>query len=60
MRAEAKLSARILQFLFNLNLKVPLAEQLRQRSAKPFRWVQLPHGTPTFAERSEGKVARHS
>ena len=61
MRAEAKVSARILEFsLFNLHLKVPLAEQPRRRSAKPFRWVQLPHGTPTFAERSEGKVARRS
>lgn len=25
-------------------MSIPLAEQLWQRSAKPFRWVQLPHG----------------
>src|SRR5581483_5139894 len=31
------------------HLNVPLAEQPRQRSAKPFRWVQLPHGTPISA-----------
>jgi hypothetical protein len=29
-------------------LFVPLAEQFRQRSAKPPRRVQLPHGTPIF------------
>src|SRR5262249_15340483 len=47
MRAEGKASGRIPEFsFFRLHLKVPLAEQPRQRSAKPFRWVQLPHGTP--------------
>lgn len=34
------------QSFVRTSISVPLAEQLRQWSAKPFRWVQLPHGTP--------------
>src|SRR5580765_8144522 len=59
--AETKVSAGILHFaFFILHLSVPLAEQPRQRSAKPFRWVQLPHGTPTFAQHREEKVSLRS
>ena len=36
---------------------VPLAEQLRRRSAEPQRLVQFQHGIPTFAA---AKVARRS
>ena len=34
---------------------IPLAEQLRRRSAEPQRLVQLQHGIPTFARQSEGR-----
>ncbi len=40
-----------------LHSHVPLAEQHRQRPAKPQRLVQLQHGTPTFAEPGGAKVA---
>ncbi len=38
-------------------LFVPLAEQPRQRSAKPFSRVQLPDGTPAFALRTSARRA---
>ena len=68
MRAEARFSARILKnrampqlsffriqhsALRILHLRCPIGEHFRQSRPSGFRRVQLPYGTPTFAERSE-------
>ncbi len=43
-----------------LSLSVPLAEQPRQRSAKPRRRVRLPHGTPVSKHEGRMKNAEGS